>query len=282
MTRVFIAGTKGFCDGCDWVSSLMEERWDERVTRVHIAGTNGGTNIPRLFGDGWESRVAPHVNLLESFFYVKDWQTRNIHRFKSFILDSGAFTFRESAGRKRVDWDEYIDRYAAYVRENKVGNYFDLDIDMIVGYERVVAMRRRLESLVGWPCMPVWHLSYGKDEWLRLCDEYDYVAIGGIAGRNGGTNIERYLPWFTKEAHRRGTMVHGLGYTRLDDLPRCNFDTVDSTAWLYGNRGGFLYFWDGSRMNKVDKPEGKRMNSKAVAQHNFMEWVKMAEDLEGR
>lgn len=227
---------------------------------------------------GFDRDVASRVNLLESFYYIAEWQTRNLHRFKSFMLDSGAYSFAYGA-KVEVNMTEYFDQYKRYVKENDVELFFELDIDELVGYEKVLEYRRELEKFVGRRCIPVWHINRGKDEWLRMCDEYDYVAIGGIADK-GRKSIEKYIPWFTREAHKRGTKVHGLGYTSLTNLPRMGFDSVDSSAWLYGNRGAYVYIWDGQTMRKKDVPKGKRMDGRKVARHNFMEWVKMAESLE--
>lgn len=88
------------------------------------------------------------ANILQSFYYVDDF-TRNIiiPNCKDFLLDSGAFTFIQNA--KHVDWDEYVERYAKFVRENKIQKYFELDIDSIVGLKEVERLRAKLEKLVG-------------------------------------------------------------------------------------------------------------------------------------
>lgn len=229
---------------------------------------------------GFDRTMASRVNLLESFYYIADWQTRNIHNFKSFMLDSGAFTFMQNAN-KVVDWNKYLNAYIKYIVENGVRLFFELDIDSVIGFDAVLGLRRRLEAETGRRCIPVWHVNRGWDEWLRMCDEYEYVAIGGIADR-GRVKVEPYVRRFTKEAHRRGSKVHGLGYTKLSNLKSTGFDSVDSTAWLYGNRGAYAYEWNGIEMRKHATPKGKRMNSKAIARHNFLEWVKMAESLERR
>lgn len=220
--------------------------------------------------------------MLESFYYVQPWQTAIIHKLKSFMLDSGAYTFAYNPKNigTVVDWDEYLDSYAAYIVENDVDLFFELDIDPLVGFPKVERMRGRLEAKTGKRCIPVWHLERGLDDYKRMCDEYDYVAIGGIADA-GRASLERYLPALIREAHKRGAKVHGLGYTNLTKLPFLAFDSVDSTAWLYGNRAGFLYRWDGRTMHKEDAAPGKRLNARDAARHNFLEWVRMGEDMEG-
>ena len=237
--------------------------------RERVKATQGGI---------FDQDVAARVNMLESFYYIADWQTRNIHRFKSFMLDSGAYTFAYGS-KAKVNLSEYFDRYRSYVKENNVQLFYELDIDELIGYESVLQYRKALESYVGRQCIPVWHIGRGKNEWLRMCDEYNYVAIGGIADK-GRKSIEEYIPWFTREAHKRNTKVHGLGYTSLKNLPRMGFDSIDSAAWLYGNIGGYIYHWDGRKMQKMKPPKGKKLDSKAAARHNFMEWVKMAESME--
>lgn len=260
--------------------------------RIYLAGTyaeiwHGGGRLDGLLvddlhGRGFDQDVAGRVNMLESYYYVADWQTRNLHRFKSFMLDSGAYTFAYSprTGGAGVDWDAYLDEYARYIVENGVELFMELDIDPLVGYPRVRELRSRLEALTGRRCIPVWHRERGWDDWLRTCEEYDYVAIGGIADR-GRTKVEPYLPRLTREAHRRGAKVHGLGYTSLANLLRSGLDSVDSAAWLSGNRGGYAYQWDGRTMRKIDRGPGQRANTRELARHNFMEWVKMAEQMEG-
>lgn len=180
---------------------------------IHSGNDVHGRPDPLYPWGGFDEALVARVNMLESFYYVADWQTAIIHRLKSFLLDSGAYTFAYNPRNSgvEIDWDEYLDRYAAYVAENAVELFFELDIDPVVGHDRVREMRARLEALTGRRCIPVWHRSRGWDEWLRLCDEYPYVAIGGLATKEAPL-IEPHIRRMTKEAHRRGAMVHGLGY----------------------------------------------------------------------
>lgn len=85
------------------------------------------------------------------------------------------------------------------------------------------------------------------------------------------------MPKLISEAHKRKAKIHGLGFTNLAWLPKCHFDSVDSTAWTNGNRFGFLYHFDGKTMQKTPVPKGKRFASdvtKMVALNNYTEWIK--------
>lgn len=212
------------------------------------------------------------LNILESFYYVDDLITSLIPHLKHFMLDSGAFTFRMNC--KDADWNDYVDRYIAYVKKNKVKLYFEFDIDNVIGYEKVLVLRKRLEREVGWPSIPVWHFPRGKDEFLRMCDEYDYVAMGGLGTPEFPRDMYKYFPWFIKEAHKRGAKIHGLGFTNMEGLRKYHFDSVDSSSWTSGNRFGYVYKFDGKTLLKYDKPDGSRVKCREVALNNFNEWVK--------
>lgn len=194
--------------------------------------------------------------------------------FGDFLLDSGAFTFMQNS-KSHVNWTDYIEKYAEFVRRNNIRKYFELDIDSIVGYQKVLEYRRILENFVGWPCIPVWHKSRGIKEFSKMCDEYGYAAIGGIVAREIKPEHYSAFPAMIKEAHKRGCKLHGLGFTSLEWLPKCHFDSVDSTAWTTGNRFGFIYQFNGKTMAKHDAPEGKRLaDGRKVALINYTEWLK--------
>lgn len=193
------------------------------------------------------------------------------------MLDSGAFTFFSAGGG--VKWDDYIKQYAAFINRNKVKNYFELDIDKLIGYEKVLYYRAKLEDMTGKPCIPVWHKSRGRDEFIKICEQYDYVSIGGIASREITQKEYKYLPYFINTAHEHGAKIHGLGFTNVQGLRRFRFDSVDSTSWLSGGRYGTVYIFDGQAMKThVKKAQGQRIaDYKAAEIHNFKEWKKFAE-----
>lgn len=222
-----------------------------------------------------------HYNILESYYYCRSnaFIPALIPHLKSFLLDSGAFTFMQ--GKAAVNWDAYVEEYAAYIRKYDIDLFFELDIDAIVGLKEVERLRLKLEKLTGKKPIPVWHISRGKDYFVKMCKEYPYVAIGGIVTQEVPRAVyEKAFPWFIKTAHDNGAKIHGLGYTSIEGLHKYHFDSVDSTAWLYGNRGGYLYKFNPrtGMMEKYEAPQkGMRLKSTEAAMHNFLEWIKFQE-----
>lgn len=212
--------------------------------------------------------------ILESFYYVDADTERLLPYFGDFMLDSGAFTFMANIGDKEIDWMEYASKYAQFVKRNNIEKYIELDLDYIIGVEGAYKLRQFLEKETGRRTIPVWHPIRGREAFCRMCDEYDYVALGGIVGKKW-RGMEQYMPWFIQEAHKRHAKIHGLGFTQLTRLAQYHFDSVDSTAWTTGNRFGYLYFFNGKTMVKKDVPKGMKIgDSRGAALHNYTEWLK--------
>lgn len=251
-----------------WLQAPLIEDKNENIP-CRRSSVEGGQD--RLY-DKATAQHKPYI--LESFYYADEDTERLLPYYGDFLLDSGAFTFMMSS-KNHVAWEEYIERYAAFINRNKVEKFFELDIDSVVGYKKVLEYRKRLEKLTNKPVIPVWHKSRGIDDYKRMCDEYGYVAIGGIVSKEIKPEQYKAFPMMIKEAHRRKAKVHGLGFTSLEWLPKCPFDSVDSTAWTTGNRFGFVYQFNGRTMVKHDVPKGKRLgDSKKVAEINYIEWIK--------
>jgi len=218
--------------------------------------------------------------ILESFYYADADTERLLPYYGDFLLDSGAFTFMggfsfTSNEKAKTDFEEYLERYAAFINRNKVEKFFELDVDSVVGYDKVKEYRRKLERLTNRQVIPVWHSTRGKEEFIRSCEEYPYVALGGIVGGEWSAKAEKYIPWFIREAHRHNAKIHGLGYTKLKQLKEYHFDSVDSTAWTVGNRFGYLFYFNGETMQKREVPQGHRIGKpREAALHNYTEWIK--------
>lgn len=242
--------------------------------RLFLAGV-----APWRSGGGYDPIIREyHPYILESFYYADKDTERLLPYYGDFLLDSGAFTFLHNFN-ETVDWQDYVERYADFINRNKVEKFFELDIDPVIGYENVLKIRKRLEQLTGKQCIPVWHLSRGIGEFTKMCDEYQYVALGGIVSeQRHGKKYKQYhssFPWFINTAHKKGAKIHGLGFTSLTRLKDCHFDSVDSTAWTTGNRFGYVWQFDGKTMKKVETPKNHRItNPKAAALYNYMEWIK--------
>ena len=264
---------------------------------IYLTVASNGTGNPEccrrqimntyLADKGGQLRVAYNIvkndeniflnsNILQSFYYCNSFTEKVIiPSCKNFMLDSGAFTFF-TAGEK-VNWDDYIKKYADFITKNNIKLFFELDIDSLIGHDRVIELRKKLEYLTGKKCIPVWHKSRGIEEYIKLCRAYDYIAIGGIVSKEISKDEYKYFPELIKIAHKNKAKVHGLGFTNLSYLKRYHFDSVDSSSWTCGNRFGIIYKFDGENLISISKKTGQKLKDpKLTSVHNFKEWLKFA------
>ena len=246
--------------------------WKEAM-KIYLAGIQSRTSFSGKAKSFVIGENKPLI--LESFFYLQkqnEWILKMKPFFGDFLLDSGAFTYMQGNGDK-VNFEKYVREYAKFINKHKIDLFFELDIDIVVGIKEVERLRALLEKLTKKRCIPVWHKSRGKDYWLKMIKEYDYVAIGGIVSGEIKRKEAPIFRWFLETAKKENCKVHALGYTNLVGLTKYPFYSVDSTAWLYGNRGGFLYHFNGQSIKQIKIPN-KRLLGKPAAIHNFSEWVK--------
>lgn len=216
------------------------------------------------------------VNILESFLQTTAESERYLPYYDDYMLDSGAFSML-TGNTKKINLKSYVDAYIEYINRHDIKKFFELDIDPIIGYDEVLQIRNYIERKTGKKPIPVWHRSRGKEEFLKMCSDYPYVALGGIAIKEIKPSEHQHFTWFINEAHKRGAKIHGLGYTNLKGLQKYHFNSVDSSSWVSGNRFGHVYRFNGKTLVKYDKPEGMRVKNKKTALNNFVEWVKFSE-----
>lgn len=176
---------------------------------------------------------------LMSYFYIRnDLEIGGAIRdnSKEILIDSGAHSFQKG---KQVNWEEYTKQYAEFIkkfdRPNVIG-YFEMDVDNIIGYDKVLELRKILEKVSN-KIIPVWHKNRGIEEYKKMCKDYSGKIIAITGFKNEDIKDEQYL-MFLKYAKKHNCKVHCLGMTRTKILDKVPFDYVDSSSWkqdaIYG------------------------------------------------
>jgi len=240
---------------------------------IYLAGIEP---IENYFG-----KIPEDTHILSSFFYhknkksIQDWAYRDNH-----ILDSGAFsTFKNPKDAAKIDWDKYVRGYIDFIRKTEKKLFFEIDIDIVLGLEKVEYYRSMIEDAIGRPPIPVWHSNRGWDYFCKMTEEYPYVALGTTSAASDGKAIRKnpaILHRFIKQAHSKKSKIHGLGFTDINWLKKLKFDSVDSTTWLTGPKFGTMYQFQGDGNFIVhQRPAGKVMiNPSKRFEYNFNEWRK--------
>lgn len=207
---------------------------------------------------------------LMSFYYIKSKKELAIYirdRSELIEIDSGAHSFQKG---KKVDWVEYTKQYAEFIKEfdrpNVVG-YFEMDVDNIIGYDKVLELRKILESVSN-KIIPVWHKNRGIEEYKKMCKDYAGKIIAITGFKNEDIKDEQYL-MFLKYAKKFNCKVHCLGMTRKKILDKVPFDFVDSSSW---KQSGIFGRIDGK--GKVTKKFSKEKRE-IVFMENYKVGIKM-------
>lgn len=222
---------------------------------------------------------------LESYHYLKErkytdeFMNEYVKTRDFFILDSGAFTYMNdiSKGKAEINWDKYIENYAAFIKKYQIKNYIELDIDVVVGLKEVERLRKKLEDIVGWKCIPVWHKSRGWNYWEYMVKNYNYVSIGGLVTREIKQKEYSLLNKFIKVAHKNKCKVHGLGFTSMKYLSQIKFDTVDSTSWKSGRRFALCYKFENGKIKQKSYKNKRLVDYDKLDMENLKAWILLQE-----
>lgn len=206
---------------------------------------------------------------LMSYYYIKkqiDLAKYVRDNSEEVLIDSGAHSFQKGT---KVDWVEYTKQYAEFIKEfdrpNVVG-YFEMDVDNIIGYNKVLELRKILESVSN-KIIPVWHKNRGIEEYKKMCEQYAGKVIAITGFKNEDIKDEQYL-MFLKYAKQFNCKVHCLGMTRRKILDKVPFDYVDSSSWLQQSLFGRI------GQNKVTKEFSKK-NRHIVFLESYKEYMKL-------
>lgn len=197
-----------------------------------------------------------------SFYYIQK-NTRIAEeiceRSELVMIDSGAHSFQKGA---KVDWLEYTKEYAEFIKKfdnPKVVGYFEMDVDNIIGYEKVLQLRKILEAASD-KIIPVWHKNRGIADFKEMCQKYSGKIIAITGFKNEDIRDNQY-GMFLKYAKSHGCRVHCLGMTRRPILDRVPFDFVDSSSW----KQGALYGRIGQSSRKVSRTMTRTRMDQVVA-----------------
>lgn len=215
---------------------------------------------------------------LVSYYYLKDDEQleKILSKVKYLYVDSGAHSFQHG---KKVDFDKYTKEYAEFCKKHsdnpKILGFFEMDIDNVVGYEKVLEYRKILEEKSN-KIIPVWHNNRGIEDFIETCKKYNRISITGFAN-NDITDSQYNL--FINLAHQHNCKIHILGMTRFNLLKNLNLakdDSFDSSSWtqdgIFGNLS--IPFKD-KTLKKLTCFNGVKIHYNLLKKLNLISYKKM-------
>ena len=169
-------------------------------------------------------------NFLMSYEYLKG---KGVHQLKKYpdmhlFIDSGAYTYQNDPKYNEYtveQWEKQIEEYLAWAEKhkNQIFAIADLDIQYLVGYEKVVEWRKKyFEPFMlrtGLPVCFIYH-EEGLDVWEYMCKRYPYVGISlNIDREVDETELRNKF----KIAEKHNALVQGMASTRTGMLTQYPF-----------------------------------------------------------
>lgn len=194
-------------------------------------------------------------NVLTSYYVLSNKVKFDENKYKdvnlSLFLDSGAFTaFTKGIN---IELDDYID----FIKKTKKVWSVYATLDVIGDYKATQKNTEYIESK-GLKPLPVFHYGSPESELKRLCEKYDYIALGGLVPL--ALQQKKMKKWldYCFSIIKTNTKVHGFGVNALWAWKRYPFYSVDATSWNQGSKYGRVQelvngnFKDLKKDNKVN------------------------------
>lgn len=247
---------------------------NNRSMRIFLAATNRGKVTQKY----------KPLYILETFYSGEKvcLKAINVVGNENFLLDSGAFSYMNGKQITKEEMELYIKRYISFINTYDIKYFFEVDVDPIFGLPQVELWTKKIEKETGKKCIPVWHKERGVEYWKKLCNTYDYIAIGGLVLNAKKSEYPLYQK-LVEYAYNKGVKVHGLGFTKTKILPEYKFYSVDSSSWVTAAaRGKQIYFFNGKviKGRKIES-NGRRLDINKLILHNFSEWIKYQKYMDG-
>ena len=199
------------------------------------------------------------------------------NRENNLILDSGAFTFMNGKKININEMNKYYDAYIDFVKKYHIKNYVELDVDALFGTEQAMKYREKLESEIGYQCLPIWHKERGMQSFKQDVEKYDYVGIGGLAIKTIKRSDWEKLKLLTSYARKRHTKLHAMGFTPSHDVYKYGFYSSDSSSWASSMRFGTISHFDGRGISSLKNVKYKRVRGDDYNRAfcaGYLEWLK--------
>jgi len=136
--------------------------------------------------------------------------------------------------------EELVEKYRRYLEicaKTKLADVaVEMDVDHFVGYKRVCEYRKMLQD-TGMKIIPVWRPSIGKEEYFKLIEEHDWIALSeGFVGVSiNATKIRDAFKKMVYAGVKRGKRYHFFAGLRREMLFGTPFYSSDSTSWTSYN-----------------------------------------------
>lgn len=219
----------------------------------------------KLYFAGAESyydvlRRAGARNIMISFFSFKGRKKKRLDEIMgkdnaewfNIFLDSGAYSAWTKG--EKIDVYELIDFIK--INQRYLNLYAQLDDK---NSDENTKRNLKIMEKAGLRPIPVYQRRMNDEKYLRyLCKNYDYIAVGGMAGEGlSWQKTIKILGRIALIAREYGTKIHAFGISGKKILEKVPVYSGDSTTWLVGSKYRRLFVFREGEIETFDKDNKK-------------------------
>lgn len=198
------------------------------VRLAHVPGAQGDNNLLGQRGvEALPDQSLPA--LLVSYVYLEPFLVnRHRYRYRDWVLDSGAFSARNSG--TEISLEAYIEKCRELLAEDPtLTEVFSLDV---IGDWKATLTNTEIMWKAGIPAIPCYHFADRNWDVLRIiARDYPKIALGGMADLRGPKKKTFVEQCFARVWPKK---IHGFGCSSEPMVLAFPWHSVDATNWEIG------------------------------------------------
>lgn len=219
--------------------------------RLFFGGAEIGTHRAILQEIGVKNVAMSYMGLRRRVKFSKPWNVaEKFDPWVSVFLDSGAYTI--NADPEEQDPDELIgiyEHYRQFVNENLDRLEMVSEFDALpLGVEWIEEQREDFwKQIPREKFMAIWHPVWGISYLQEMASQYEIIGIPATSLE--GRNLRPVLNALAV----KGTRIHGIAMTKIEEMQTIRWDSVASTSWISPQRYGDTIVWTGNELKRYPK-----------------------------
>lgn len=223
--------------------------------RLYFGGGEIGSHRALLDEAGVQHISMSYMGLRRRVKFSRPWLIED--KFPSYVsvfLDSGAYTINADEDTETSDVEEINEHYQDFVNANidRVDLVSEFDA-MIMGLDWIEEQRETFwNKIPPEKFMAVWHPVWGIPYLHEMASRYEVIGIPSTS--MDGRNLRPVLNALAV----KGTRIHGIAMTKIEEMQSIRWSSVASTSWISPQRFGDTIVWTGNELKRYPKKYKER------------------------
>ncbi len=221
--------------------------------RLFFGGAEIGSHRKLLDEQGVQHVSMSYMGLRRRNSLSKPWliaeQKIPFPAYMSVFLDSGAYTVNANEEIETSEIEEINEHYHDFVNANleRIDLVSEFDA-MAMGIDWIEEQRESFwNHIPREKFMAIWHPVWGMEYLHEMSSRYEVIGIPATSLE--GRNLRPVL----NALAAKGTRIHGVAMTKIEEMQSIRWSSVASTSWISPQRFGDTIVWTGKELKRYPK-----------------------------